>query len=222
MTNNRERREGADGKLYFTFNQGAEYKFAPPFCSSFTHKIIACEFDDKSESEYFRIESAGKELPRRFSVAEIKLMQAQFPHELTDEGEPVELPLLLEEVREYFAAKAKLLAKANVAENAKLKGTKWNANNQAIAAATESLRFERANGNAAKADELQATLEKLETEQKKILTDKHVDVLILHKVPACKICNDTGIIEGKICECARKSTAAIKSYCAAKRLAKHD
>ncbi len=218
MTNNQERREGADGKLYYTFNQGAEYKFAPPFCSSFTHKIIACEFDDKSESEYFRIESAGKELPRRFSVAEIKLMQAQFPHELTDEGEPVELPLLLEEVREYFAAKAKLLAKANITENAKLKGTKFNANLQAIAAAKESLRFEQANGNVAKTDKLQTTLEKLKAEQKKILTDKHVDELILHKVPACKICNDTGIAEGKICECALAIADKIKAFNAALRL----
>lgn len=145
-------------------------------------------------------------------------MQAQFPHELTDEGEPVELPLLLEEVREYFAAKAKLLAKANITENAKLKGTKFNANLQAIAAAKESLRFEQANGNVAKTDKLQTTLEKLKAEQKKILTDKHVDELILHIVPACKICNDTGIAEGKICECALAIADKIKAFNAALRL----
>ena len=74
-------------------------------------------------------------MPRRFSVAEIKLMQAQFSHELTDEGEPVELPLLLEEVREYFAAKSKLLAKAKITKNSKLSATKLMANLHAFGAA---------------------------------------------------------------------------------------
>ena len=84
------------------------------------------------------------------------------------------------------------MKKANVAENAKLKGTKWNGNLQAIKTITENLRFERANGNAERAGELQAALEKLEAEQKQILADKKVNELALRKVPDCKACNDTG------------------------------
>ena len=219
MANNQERREGAEGQLYFTFNKGAEFKFTSPCSTSFTHKIIACELDEQ-ENEYYRIESAGKELSARFSVNQINLLLSQIKYEQTADGEPVELPLLLEEVRAYFAAKAKQMKKANVAENAKLKGTKWNGNLQAIKTITENLRFERANGNAERAGELQAALEKLEAEQKQILADKKVNELALRKVPDCKACNDTGEIGGKICGCALAMVGKIKDYCASERLAR--
>ncbi|MDE6356936.1 MAG: hypothetical protein K2L67_06830 [Clostridia bacterium] len=219
MADKQEHKEAENGRLYFTFNRGAEFKFKPPYSREFTHKITACELDEATEAEFYRIESEGDELPTRFSAAQIAFMLAQLPHEQTAEGEPLELPLLADEVKAFYGAKLNELKKANVAENAKLKGTAWNKNLQLSKSLSESLQFYKESGDTAKVKELEAQLAKIEAAQKKLLTDKHVDVLILHKVPACKICNDTGIIEGKICECARKSTAAIKSYCAAKRLA---
>lgn len=219
MTNNQERREGASGQLYFTFNKGAEYKFTPPYCPDFTHKIIACELDEQ-ENEYYRIESAGKKLSARFSVNQINLLLSQFEYKQTADGEPVELPLLQEEVRAYFAAKLKQVRKANARENEKLKGTKYNSNMQAIKTVTENLRYFQANGNREQAEELKANLLKLEAEQTKILTEKKVDLLILKKVPDCKVCGDTGINDGKICGCALAMVGKIKDYCASERLAR--
>ncbi len=220
MTNNQERRKGADGKLYFTFNQGAEFEMRPPYSDVFNYRIIKCEFDELTETEYYRIESAGEELPARYSVSQLKFMLSQLPYEQKIKGDSVELPLLLEEVRAFFAAKFKELKKANIKENDKLKGTSWNSNLQAIKTISENLRYYRANGDQEKADELQANLEKLEAEQKKILTEKGVDVRILTKATDCPLCNDTGIKDGKICTCARDMADKIKAYNAELRLAR--
>ena len=67
---------------------------------------------------------------------------------------------------------------------------------------------------------LEKKLAEIEDELKKILTDKGVDLKILTKQSDCDICNDTGVIDGQICACARPMANAIKLYCAAKRLTK--
>ncbi len=212
-------RIGEDGKLYFTYNQGAEYTVTPPIIAPLVYRIAVCEFDETTKKEYYRIQSAGAELPARFSVQQVDLMLSQYPCTITA-GEPQELPLLLEEVQEFFTKKRKELSKANKAENQKLKGTEWNKNLQARAAALDNLDFYRSQGNAAKVVELEKKLAKIEAELKKILTDKGVDLKILTKQSDCDICNDTGVIDGQICACARPMANAIKLYCAAKRLAR--
>lgn len=215
-----ERRQGPDGKLYFHFNRGAEYKFSPQYCSEFTHKITACEFDEKTGKEFYRIESDGKKLPTRFCDNQITLMLAQFSNEQTAAGEPVELPLLAEEVKAFFAAKRKEVHKANVAANNKIKGTAWNGNLQKIAAAQEELRFVRANGNAVAVAELEKKLEELRTAQEKILAEKGVDLKVLTKTPDCPLCKDEGIKNGKICACALAIADKIKAYNAEIRLSR--
>lgn len=213
-------RIGDDGKFYFTYNQGAEYTVKPPIIAPLVYRIAACELDEITKKEYYRIQSASAELPARFSVQQINLMLSQYPCTQTAAGVPQELPLLLEEVQEFFVKKRKELAKANIAENKKLKGTEWNKNLQARAAALDNLDFYRSQGNAAKVAELEKRLSEIEAELEKILTDNNVDLKILTKISDCEVCGDTGIINGQICECARKLTPAIKLYCAAKRLAK--
>ncbi len=216
---NQAYKEGEDGRLYFAFNQGAAYTFSPPFCDDFTHRILECEFEEDTGKEYYRIESAGKELPARFSVSQIKLMLAQFPNEQTEEGEPVELPLLAEEVKAFYAAKRKELARENVKENDKLKGTAWNTNLKLIKTMSANLRYYQNNGNTAQAAELAKELEKVKAEQAKLLADKKVNYRILTKAADCEACHDTGLINGEICECARAITEQVKAFNAAERLA---
>ncbi len=216
-----EYKVGVDGRLYYTYNVGAKYEVLPPVNAPFTYEFISCTWDAPTETEYYRIKSAGKELSARFSVNQIKAMLAQFPHEKKADGEPVELPLLLSEVRTYYAAKLKQLRKANVQENEKLKGTKYNGNLQSIKTLSENLRFYVSNGDEARAKELQAELSKLEAEQAKLLDEKKVDLKILHKKADCELCNDTGIKDGQICECAYLITDKIKAYNASERLARH-
>ncbi len=213
-------RIGDDGKLYFKYNLGAVYELRPPVGAAITYRVAACELDELTGKEYFRIESAGAELPARFSIQQVDLMLSQYPCTITAAGEPQELPLLLEEVQQFYTKKRKELSKANKAENQKLKGTECNKNLQARAAALDNLDFYRSQGNAAKVAELEKKLAKIEAELKKILTDKGVDLKILTKQSDCDICNDTGVIDGQICACARPMANAIKLYCAAKRLAR--
>ena len=213
-------RIGDNGKLYFKFNQGAEYTVTPPIIAPLVYRIAACEFEESTGKEYYRIQSAGAELPARFSIQQVDLMLSQYPCTTTAAGEPQELPLLLDEVQQFYTKKRKELSKANKAENAKLKGTEWNKNLQTRAAALDNLDFYRSQGNAAKVAELEKKLAEIEAELNKILTDKSVDLKILTKQSDCDICNDTGVIDGQICACARPMANAIKLYCATKRLAR--
>ena len=209
---------GADGKLYFKYNRGAEYKVKPLCSAPFVVCVLACEFDEDNGKEYYRIKSAGKELPARFTVSQVDLLLSQFPCTQSKSGEPQELPLFLNEVQEFYEKKRAMRDKENVAENKKLKGTAWNRNKQTCATLKDNLFFYRSCGNAAKVAELEKQLAELEAVQAKILEEKGVNFKILTKAPDCIACNDMGIIDGKICECARKAAAVIKSYCAAKRL----
>ena len=211
-------KQGTDGRLYFTFNLSAEYTLLPPFSAPFTYRVVECGFDEETETEYFRIESAGGELPLRFTVKQLNFMISQLPHELTFEGESVELPLLQSEVKAFYAAKRSELKKANVAENEKVKGTAWNSNLQAIKGVRQNLCYATAQNDTAKMIELATRLDELNAEQTKILQEKGADERILRKVPDCDICGDTGITNGKICDCARANEEKIKVYNALKRL----
>lgn len=72
MSDKQARRIGADGKLYFTYNLKAEYEMRPPFSTPFNYRVIGVEFDEPTETEYYRIESAGEELPARFPLRSLK------------------------------------------------------------------------------------------------------------------------------------------------------
>lgn len=218
MTNKQERRVGADGKLYFTFNLGAVYELRPHFGEAFTYRVIECEFDEATETEYFYIESAGEELPNHYTVQQLNFMLAQLPHEQTVEGEPIELPLLTEEVKAFYAAKRSELKKANVAENEKVKGTAWNTNLKAIKGVSENLCYATAQKDTAQMIELATRLDELNAEQAKILQEKGANERILRKVPDCPVCGDTGITDGKFCDCARANAENIKAYNALRRL----
>lgn len=212
-------KQGEDGRLYFTYNLGAEYEIRPPDGEAFIIRIIECGFDADTEVEYYRIESAGKELPMRYSVKQLEFLLRQLPFKEINAGELIEIPLLREEVRAYFAAKLTELKKANVQENEKLKGTAYNSNLKAIKNISERLRYYKSSGDLIRAKELEEALKKVEAEQATLLDEKKVDERILRKVPDCSECCDTGILNGGICACAYEIADKIKAYNAEKRLA---
>lgn len=212
-------KQGENGRLYFTYNLGAGYEMRPPIGEAFNVRIIECEFDDDTEAEFYRIESAGKELPMRYSAKQLEFMLRQLPCEEIEAGELVEIPLLLEEVKAYFAAKLSERKKANVKENEKLKGTAYNSNLKAIKNITERLRYYKTSGDPVRAKELEEALKKIEAEQATLLDDKKVDARVLRKVPDCSECCDIGILNGEICACAYEIAEKIKAYNAAKRIA---
>lgn len=208
---------GEDGRLYFTYNQGAEYRVLPPVSAPFTVRVKSCELEESKE--YYRIESAGAELPARFSVMQVEIMLGRFPSEEVTAGEPVELPLLSEEVKAYYTAKRNELAAANAKENAKLNGTAYKTNNTVIKKMRENLAYYlNATDGTEKAAELRKKLVELEEEQEKILADKGVDKRLLLKVSDCAKCNDTGMVDGSVCTCATDQAEKIKAFNAARRL----
>lgn len=212
-------RLGADGKLYFKYNKGAEYELHPQFADPFRYLVLSCELDEQTETEYYRIESAGEELPARFSVSQLEFMLSHRPCEQVSVGEPVELPLLAEEVKAFFAAKRKDVNKANAAENAKLKGTAYFSIDTAKRSITENLRLFRSVGDE-RAAALEKKLQELSAEQEKILTEKGIDLKVLTKTPDCKECGDSGMKDGRICACALAMADKIKAYNAEVRLSR--
>lgn len=220
MTDVQERafREGADGKLYFSYNLGAEYLLRPTFAQPFIYRVASCEFDEECETEYYQIESAGELLPSRFTVERLKLLLGQLPNEKVTEGEPVEIPLLVEEVRAYFAVKRQEVNGANAEANRKLKGAAYYSYAAVIRKNTELLYLAESNGETEKAAEYEKKLQELKAAQAKILSDKKIDLRVLTKAADCKLCGDSGIVGNKICDCARDLSDKIKLFNAKKRL----
>lgn len=211
-------REGADGKLYFSYNLGAEYLLRPTFAQPFIYRVASCEFDEERETEYFCIECAGELLPSRFTVERLKLLLGQLPNEKVAEGEPVEIPLLVEEVRAYFAVKRQEVNGANAEANKKLKGTEYYSHAATVRKNTELLYLAESNGETEKAAEFEKKLQELRAAQAKILSDRKIDLRVLTKAAECKLCGDSGIVGDRICDCARAISDKIKTFNAKKRL----
>lgn len=207
---------GEDGGLYFNYAVGAEYVFRAAGVE-FSQRIIACEYENGKE--YYRLESAGKLLPTRFSVPELEILLARLPYVQTAEGEREKLPLLKEEVKEYFAQMYKERNFANAKENEKLKGTEHGKLNNAYGTLKKKLMLAQADDRTADIAEIKKQMQENEAAREKIIKDKNVDKALLIKKIICEKCNDTGLIGEEICACAIARTEQIKAYNAALRRA---
>lgn len=212
------RRVGADGKLYFAFNLWATYEVQPPYDDVFNYQITELEFDEATETEYYRIESAGEELQARFSVQQLELLLAQLPYEIKESGEPVELPLLTEEVKAFYAAKRAELKLANVKENEKLKGTSWDSYQKSLKSLKEKLCYAVSQDDKEQTIMLGNKIKELEMEMENLLRVQGINEKVLRKLPDCPQCFDTGVKDGIICACARESAQKIKTFNALRRL----
>lgn len=211
---------GENGRLYFNYAVGAEYEFKSVAGKRFRLKIIDCEFADGKE--YYFLESSGKELPTRFTADKLEKQLSAMPYEVVDEGERRELPLLLEEVKSYYTERAKERNFDNAEENNKLKGTEYYKLLTARASLNKRLMLAEADGCEADISRVKKQLEETKAKISKILKDKKINIKVLIKERDCKLCNDTGIIDGKICECAVQRAEQIKAFNAALRLANND
>lgn len=210
---------GEDGRLYFKYAVGEEFTFTPTAGKKFSQRIAECEYDDGKE--YYYLESAGKILPTRFSVEEFELLLSQMPCEITDEGERRELPLLVAEVESYYGEMAKEKNNANAEANKKLKGTDYFKLLTAQGSLRKCLMRAEADERESDAKQLRDKLNENETARMKLIADNDIDIKILTRVPDCSLCNDKGVVDGAICECAIARAASIKAYNAALRRAEN-
>ncbi len=206
-----------DGRLYFNYHVGAELEFTTAAGKRFRLRIVDCEYENGTE--YYFLESAGKLLPTRFSVDKLKKQLTAAPYEVIDEGELQELPLLVEEVQLYYQERIKELNFDNAEANKKLNGTEYKSLVRAASSLKKRLMLAEADGREEDAAQIRKDLSENEAKRSKILADKGIDYKVLTKVKDCEICGDTGIVDGKICECALERTEQIKAFNAALRLA---
>lgn len=207
---------GEDGELYFNYAVGAEYKFSSAGVK-FIQRIVSCEYEDGKE--YYRLESAGKLLPSRFSIAELETMLGRLPYEQTATGEREKLPLLKEEVEQFYAQRARERNFANAEENKKLKGTEYFKLMKACGTQKKQLMLAQAEQRTADIEELQGKIKASEESMAKLIKEKKVDLSVLSKTVDCERCYDTGFVGGEICECALERAEQIKAFNAALRRA---
>lgn len=212
--------EGEDGKLYFNYPLHAVYTFKSSEGQTlFVYEILDCEYTDGEER--YELACNGAPLAGKKSLDQVNLIFGFFDYDITDPGERAELPLLPDEVRQYYEDKAKDLGKANAEANAALKGTDYFKLKSAIESLSRPLRFAKSQGDSARAAELNARINELSAQQYKIIQEKGVDVDILKKTCRCKICYDSGFTDdGNICGCALERADEIKIYNAELRLAR--
>lgn len=220
MTGKTQHFEGADGRLYFHYPLHARYLSKTTTGEPlFEHEIMACEYTDGKE--LYILTCNGAPITGAKTLEQINLILGFFDRDMTEPGERVELPLLEEEVRLYYEDLAKELRKANAEANAKLKGTEYFKLKSQIESLSPPLRFAKSCGDDKKAAELEAKLNTLAAEQRKILEGLGVDRDMLTKKASCVICGDSGFTpDGVICSCAVGRTEEIKKYNAELRLAR--
>ena len=212
--------EGEDGKLYFNYPLHAVYSFKSSAGSPlFAYEITACEYIDGEER--YSLACNGTPLAGTKSLEQVRLIFGFFDYDITDPGELKELPLLDEEVRQYFEDKNKQLNKLNVEANAALKGTDYFKLKSAIEALATPLRFAKSKGDESEVADINSKIKDLKARQAEVLKEKGIDINILTKVKECPDCYDTGFSEdGQICGCALKRAEEIKRYNAELRLAR--
>ena len=212
--------EGEDGKLYFNYPLHAVYSFkSSAGLPLFEYEITACEYID--EEERYSLACNGTPLAGTKSLEQVRLIFGFFDYDITDPGELKELPLLDEEVRQYFEDKNKQLNKLNVEANAALKGTEYFKLKSAIEALATPLRVAKSKGDKSEVADINSKIKDLKARQAEVLKEKGIDINILTKVKECPNCYDTGFSEdGQICGCALKRAEEIKRYNAELRLAR--
>ena len=219
MTEQNKPKVGEDGRLYFKYAVGEEFTFIPTVGKPFSQRIVDCEYADGKE--YYYLESAGKLLPTRFSVEEFELLLSQMQYEITADGEPRELPLLVNEVESYYHEMAKERNNDNSEANKKLRGTDYFKLLNAQGSLKKRLMRAESDGREADAKQLRVQLNENEAARLKLITEKGIDIRILTKEPDCHICDDKGVVDGVICACAEARAASIKAYNAALRRAEN-
>ena len=211
--------EGEDGKLYFHYPLHALYKFKSTDGQPlFEYEITDCFY--LNDEENYSMVCNGSPLEGTKTLEQVNLIFSCFDSEV-DGGELVELPLLKDEVKQYFEDKTKERDKANAAANAELKGTDYFKLKSEIESCTRPLRFAKSQGDSSTVAELTAKINDLKAKQSDIVREKGLDWDIITKKCKCTRCYDTGLTdEDEICDCALAQAEEIKKYNAELRKAR--
>lgn len=203
------------GRKCFNYGQGAKY-----LCEDMTsvdqvkyivYQIERCEY--RNGTEYYHIKRDGRALPNAITANRLHYILNFTLVDVLDEGERQELPLTMEDIREYFAAQksmreqARKIVEQEIEKNEEYKQIAKRINHLAIFIAFGEMKGEDVTKHEQELKNLQAYAQAK-------LKRKGVDPEILKDKHECPYCMDTGIYRGRICVCAQLIEEDIKDYIA--------
>ncbi|MBO5328633.1 MAG: hypothetical protein J6B04_05630 [Clostridia bacterium] len=209
--------EGENGRLYFNFNVGAKY-VVYELGGTTVFEITNCYY--RNGIEYYDITRDGVLNRTPFSGNRLSYLLKFKCLEQIEPGTPQELPLLIDEVKLYYAKKYDAYKTAKNAALAALKNTKYAEVEKAVKALYAPIAFAELQGDGIRANELRAQLNALEEKRLEILKKTKVDLsLFEERKYNCQRCRDFGTVDGIICDCVYSNVDDIKAFSAAQRIA---
>lgn len=214
--------EGNDGRLYFNYGVGAEFKLFCGDAEVARIRITDCFYDFREDTEKYEVENGVNtgELP--YSISRLEKLLYYGRAEELDCGVAREYPLMKEEVYEYYEAKRQAMTRArNEAEKYMEATTGYKAlkkqcdelGNLLAKAITE---------NRENADVLLEKYGEVKEKLYQMISGKGKNPKLFEPPEVCPKCRGNGLTEsGEICACARDRTDAIKRWNAEQRLKRH-
>lgn len=218
---------GTDGRLYFQYNKGMQFRLKQKNGEKHFFTIEDCQLI--KGNQYYIIRRTGDDFTTKNSLARMKYWLSRQLLEVVAEGKAVEMPLLIDEVKIYYASKVseRKVLQSQIKE--KLKGTDYTRLKSELKYIEVPLIFaevaiEGDNPTASdiqKYEELKAKSDALTAQINKILTAVGITEEHFKRLEVCEDCEGYGVYDdGRICDCAKARAETIKRFVAAKRLAR--
>lgn len=201
------------GRKCFNYGQGAKY-----LCEDMTsgdqvkyivYQIERCEY--RNGTEYYHIKRDGRALPNAITANRLHYILNFTLVDVLDEGERQELPLTMDDIREYFAAQkskreqARKIVEQEIEKNEEYKQIAKRINHLAIFIAFGEMQGQDVTKQEQEIKDLQAYAQAK-------LKRKGINPEILKKKNECPYCYNTGIYRGGICKCAKQIEEDIKEF----------
>lgn len=213
--------DGKTGRIYFNFAVGEKYEvYNYKTYQNYVLEVLDCAY--LGGREYYTVARDGRPFVEPCSANRLRfLLTYDVTATLIEVGERREIPLTQEEIRTYFFdLNAKFENRRREALK-KLEGTDYkDIEVQIKQLIGYPLSIARERKDFTKAAEILGKIALLENRRDDILKEKGIEEYMLNPHVTCNHCNDTGIYQGKTCDCAIAQTEKIKEHCANKRLSK--
>lgn len=208
---------GEDGKLYFNFAQGLEVLIRERLqggnVDEYTYKIAACRYI--GTTEYYDVEQNGVLKPAPDSANRVKYLISRYGVKTLYTGKRLELPLTVDEVKQYYAHRESVYETANAAA---LLIPEYKALRSECNGLYRKIGFAEVYGKTDEAAELESRQAELRRKMENVLRAHMINPDDLTPLPYCDRCGGKGFNVFGVCKCAEGQSDKIKAYNAAERL----
>lgn len=220
MTNNHGEKmppyEGGDGKLYYNFAQGLKTEMhGSDRDRTEDYTLTICDCHYIGNTEYYDVERNGVPLPQPLSANRVKYLLSRYGVNTLNVGEREELPLTMDEVKNFYLHLATL---HDNAERAASQIAEYVATRSALASLHRQLGIASAYDKQDEINNYSKQIEALERRSNEILNANGINPAFLEELPYCPECGGRGYVYNRICSCVISRTDEIKKFCADERL----